>query len=71
MLIHVARDIGAGKYIRFKESERMSVPTDFVKWLSLIGGFLGERLWTLWLQHNIKPEKRYEVEYDKVEETYI
>ncbi len=66
LYIHVARNLGAGKYIRYPDP--MNVPKEAIKWQTEIGGFLGERLWTLWLQHNFKPEKIYKLPYKKMEE---
>lgn len=66
LYVHVARNIGAGKYIRYQDPYK--VPKEAIKWETEIGGFLGERLWTLWLQHNFKPEKIYKLPYKKMEE---
>ncbi len=66
LYIHVSINLGAGKYIRYPDP--MNVPKEAIKWQTEIGGFLGERLWTLWLQHNFKPEKIYKLPYKKMEE---
>ena len=63
--VHVARDLGAGKYVRFQNP--YSVPTQTVLWETRIGGFLSERIWTLWLQHNFKKDRICELEYIKME----
>ena len=62
---HVARNIGAGKYIRYPEPYK--VTKGEIKWQTSIGGFLGERLWTLWVQHNFRPERIYKLPYKKME----
>ena len=63
--IHVARNLGAGKYIRYEDP--FKVPREAIKWQTEIGGFLGERLWTLWLQHNFKQDRIYKLPYKKME----
>ena len=68
---HVINNIQNEKYIRFSEQERKNIHTKVLKWQSMIPAFLCERLWTLWVQKNFKPNKRYEVEYDLVEGTRI
>jgi hypothetical protein len=39
-----------------------------IRWQMSIGGFLSERLWTLWLLHNFNEEKIYKTPYIKMEE---
>lgn len=39
-----------------------------IKWQMSIGGFLSERIWTLWLQHNFNDEKILKLPYNKMEE---
>jgi hypothetical protein len=39
-----------------------------IKWQMLIGGFLSERIWTLWLLHNFKEDKIMKLPYIKMEE---
>lgn len=63
--VHVARNLGAGKYIRYKNP--YAVPSEGVMWQTRIGGFLSERVWTLWLQHNFKKDRILELEYIKME----
>ena len=69
IIVHVARNLGAGKYIRYEREgqDPMKLPWPSIQWQIHIGGFLSERIFTLWLQHNIPPKKRYEVEYEKME----
>lgn len=66
LYVHVARNLGAGKYIRYDDP--FKVPTEGIRWQTSIGGFLSERLWTLWVQHNFRPERIYKVPYKKMEE---
>ena len=39
-----------------------------IRWQMSIGGFLSERLWTLWLLHNFKDDEILELPYIKMEE---
>lgn len=73
VIVHVARNIGAGKYKRFEIEKRdpMKATWNEISWQCKIGGFLSERILTLWIEHNIPKERRYEVEYEKMEEMYI
>jgi hypothetical protein len=65
LIDHVKYNIETGKYIRYEKEQ----PTDgAIKWQSEIGGFLSERIWTLWLQHNFVHDKIYELPYIKMEE---
>ena len=61
---HVRYNLETSKYIRY-ENEKI---TDAgFKWQTEIGGFLSERLWTLWVQHNFSDEKIYKLPYNKME----
>lgn len=73
VIVHVARNLGAGKYIRYpiEHQDPMELTWPSIRWQCSICGFLSERIFTLWLQHNIPQEKRYEVEYKKMENMYI
>ena len=73
VIVHVARNLGAGKYIRYpiEGQDPMKLTWPSVNWQIHIFGFFSERIFTLWLQHNIPQERRYEVEYIKMEEMYI
>ena len=66
LLEHVKYNIEVGKYIRYQDTK--NVPFEAVKWQCSIGGFLSERLWTLWLQHNFSDEKILKLPYIKMEE---
>ena len=63
---HVRYNIEVGKYIRYENPR--TVPQEAIKWQTEIGGFLSERLWTLWLQHNFKEDRIYKLPYIKMEE---
>ena len=39
-----------------------------IRWQMSIGGFLSERIWTLWLLHNFKDEEILKLPYNKMEE---
>ena len=73
VIVHVARNLGAGKYIRYpiEHQDPMKLTWPSIQWQIHIFGFLSERIFTLWLQHNIPQEKRYEVSYIKMENMYI
>lgn len=62
---HVKYNLETGKYVRYKQEE---INDGILKWQSEIGGFLSERIWTLWLQHNFSHDKIYELPYIKMEE---
>ena len=63
---HVKYNLEVGKYQRYPDYRR--VPTEAIKWQCSIGGFLSERLWTLWLQHNFSDDKVLKLPYIKMEE---
>lgn len=66
LMDHVKYNIEVGKYPRFTDTK--NVPPQAIKWQCSIGGFLSERLWTLWLQHNFSDEKILKLPYIKMEE---
>ena len=66
LLEHVKYNLEVGKYPRYKNTQQ--IPEQAVKWQMSILGFLSERLWTLWLQHNFKQERIYKAPYIKMEE---
>lgn len=65
LLDHVRYNLETGKYIRY---EKEPVTDAAVKWQTEIGGFLSERIWTLWLQHNFSHDRIYELPYIKMED---
>lgn len=66
LIEHVKYNLEVGKYQRYPEPKR--VPSEAIKWQCSIGGFLSERLWTLWLQHNFSDDKVLKLPYIKMEE---
>lgn len=66
LIDHVRYNIEVGKYQRYESIN--SVPPEAIKWQCAIGGFLSERLWTLWLLHNFNEEKIMKLPYIKMEE---
>lgn len=66
LIEHVKYNIEVGKYPRYVGQK--NVPEQAIKWQCSIGGFLSERIWTLWLQHNFKPERILKLPYIKQEE---
>ena len=70
---HVTQNLIDGKYIRYGNQgvDINKFPPEALRWQCHILGFLGERLWTLWLLVNTKPNKRYMVDFDLVEGTRI
>jgi hypothetical protein len=63
---HVKYNIEVGKYGRYEDVNNVAIES--IKWQCAIGGFLSERLWTLWLQHNFSDEKILKLPYQKMEE---
>lgn len=61
---HVRYNIETNKYIRY---EKEKITDEGFKWQTEIGGFLSERLWTLWVQHNFTDDKIYKLPYNKME----
>ena len=66
LIDHVRYNLEVGKYIRYPKINE--VPPEAIKWQCSIGGFLSERLWTLWLQHNFSDDKIMKLPYIKMEE---
>ena len=62
---HVSYNMQVGKYVRYQGMKE--IPQEAIKWQMLIGGFLSERLWTLWLLHNFSKDRILEREYIKME----
>jgi hypothetical protein len=67
LINHVKYNMEVGKYPRYANGR--NVPAEAIKWQCSIGGFLSERLWTLWLLHNFKEDKILKLPYIKMEET--
>ena len=63
---HVRYNMEVGKYPRY--SGKTGIPENAVRWQCSIGGFLSERIWTLWLLHNFKQERILKIPYEKQEE---
>ena len=63
---HVKYNLEVGKYPRYEGNR--NIPERAFKWQCSILGFLSERVWTLWLQHNFKDEKILKIPYEKQEE---
>ena len=66
LIDHVKYNVETGKYQRFPDPKK--VPPQAIQWQCSIGGFLSERLWTLWLQHNFNDEKILKLPYIKMED---
>lgn len=62
---HVRYNLETGKYIRY--NDKSPINDAGFKWQTEIGGFLSERLWTLWVQHNFKQDRIYKLPYIKME----
>jgi len=73
ILAHVKKNTLEGKYIRYQMEgvDVTNLDSRVYNWQKFIGGFLGERLLTLWLLVNTKPNRRYMVDFDLVEGTRI
>lgn len=67
LYFHVGRNFGMGFYSQ-RYPNPMDVPKPIIDYQTRIGGYLGERIFTLWIKHNFKPERIYETPYDKQEE---
>ena len=63
---HVRYNMEVGKYTRYPNGK--NVPNEAVRWQCSIGGFLSERIWTLWLLHNFNEERIMKIPYVKMEE---
>ena len=64
LIEHVKYNLEVGKYIRY---EGRGYSDSDLNWQIKIGGFLSERIWTLWLQHNFSDERIYKLPYIKME----
>ena len=65
LIEHVKYNLEVGKYIRY---EKIGYTDADINWQCKIGGFLSERIWTLWLQHNFNQDRIYRLPYIKMEE---
>ena len=61
----VKTNMELGKYP--KHMNHNSINPTTIKWQSSIGGFLSERIWTLWLLHNFNEDKILKLPYNKME----
>lgn len=68
LIKHVKYNLEVGKYIRYAEDRSVINNEAVVRWQCSILGFLSERIWTLWLQHNFKEERILKLPYIKMEE---
>ena len=66
LIDHVRYNLEVGKYPRYADKRQITEAA--VKWQCSILGFLSERVWTLWVQHNFKPERILKLPYIKQEE---
>ena len=62
----VKYNMEVGKYP--KHSNPQTRTENAIKWQMSIGGFLSERLWTLWVLHNFERNRIMEIPYVKMEE---
>jgi hypothetical protein len=62
----VLYNMKVGKYPKHMNSQ--TITEDAIRWQMSIGGFLSERIWTLWLLHNFKEEEILKLPYNKMEE---
>lgn len=63
---HVRYNIEVGKYPRYGGNK--NIPEQAIKWQCSILGFLSERVWTLWVQHNFPQDRILKLPYIKQEE---
>jgi hypothetical protein len=61
---HVKYNLEVGKYPRYKTNE---INDAVLRWQCSICGFLSERIWTLWVQHNFRHPRIFELPYIKME----
>ena len=62
----VIYNMEVGKYPKHMNPQSRS--EEAIRWQMSIGGFLSERIWTLWLLHNFKDEEIMKLPYNKMEE---
>lgn len=61
----VKTNMELGKYPKHMRPETRTY--EGIRWQTSIGGFLSERIWTLWLLHNFKEENILKLPYNKME----
>lgn len=61
----VKYNIEVGKYPKYSNGRATDGE---IRWQTEMGGFLSERLWTLWLLHNFPEDKIYKTPYNLLEE---
>lgn len=61
----VKYNMEVGKYPKHQHPSQQT--QDAIRWQMSIGGFLSERIWTLWLQHNFNKDRILELPYIKME----
>ena len=66
LIEHVKYNMEVGKYQRYEGKK--NIPEEAIRWQCSIGGFLSERIWTLWLQKNFSQDKILKLPYVKQEE---
>lgn len=64
LINHVRYNMETAKYQRYSDGK---IDEGAIRWQCCIGGFLSERIWTLWLLHNFKEERIYKVPYRLME----
>lgn len=62
----VKNNMSLGKYPKHANPQTQTY--EAIRWQTSIGGFLSERIWTLWLLHNFKDERIMKLPYNKMEE---
>ena len=61
---HVRYNLEVGKYKKYQQHE---INDRVLRWQCSICGFLSERIWTLWVQHNFRHSRICELPYLKME----
>jgi hypothetical protein len=60
--------MGAGSFSREKlGNDQMRIPPQQMWWQMAVGGFLSERIFTLWLLHNYNKDEIFTLPYKKME----
>lgn len=65
LLERVVTNMSLGKYPKHINPKTRT--NEAIRWQTSIGGFLSERIWTLWLLHNFKDDKILKLPYIKME----